>query len=261
MLGFLFFTEASFSAPAIHLLTSNIDATLAVARKYKATVFIAGFGDSGQYKNVEEAERALNVRAIELDRRYGEGNWLAVYGGDTYIKDAPNVSHLLKFLHEKHHTPVLSIRTYGNSKHEVDDFVDYYQETYTMVNVKPQNPSHGDETQIEVERFYGGHYRPNDPAYASLEGELTGPSRIYLSEPFTGGDAPLLKEMIVIGGNSITLEEAKFIQEKKIPITYIKAEAKYPKEGLPFGLVDQWFSKNPSPNCYRELVESFIPQK
>jgi hypothetical protein len=189
--------------------------------KYKATVLILGHGSKGQIADVPRTLRAVDGVADSLDREYGRGRWLAVFGGDPFNREAPDVAHVVKHLQERRGAPTLAIqsdqiREWGG----VDSHLDFVHYVPT---------SHRDGKII-----WGG----------SLDGRAVGPTATYLGPGFVKGKKAPLKRVIAVGGGSTTLQEVQLAKQLNVPITYVRSRARNAEEAGPYGAVDAWALTN-----------------
>lgn len=122
-----------------------------------ATYLFVGNGAKLQYKDMEGVKVALDKALAPLEDLHGPGRWLAVYGGDTFIQDAPDLGAAMHFLKNKYNPPLLAVQGWD----ETDSFVDYVW----------RYPDEQDSTGRTV---YGG----------VVEGQLVGGSKVYLGQQF-----------------------------------------------------------------------------
>lgn len=195
--------------------------TLKVVDSYKASILILGFGSKGQYKDPEAAEMVLDKVADQLDAEYGKGRWLAVFGGDPYKADAPDVASLVRYLQEQRSVPVLALQSdevkeWGG----VDQHLDYVHYVPTTTDASSQI-------------VWGGF----------LDGKPAGPTAAYLGDDFIGGKNPRLKGVVAVGGGEIAGQEAIYAKQHGIPLHYVRAEARFEVAGGKFGAIDGMLSR------------------
>merc|ERR1712227_600629 len=89
--------------------------------KMKAAYLFIGNGQKYQYQDMKEVERKLSIFLDTITNKHGNGSWLAVYGGDSYIPDKPDLGTVMAFVKNKYNVPILSIQGWP----EIDNFVDY----------------------------------------------------------------------------------------------------------------------------------------
>ncbi|MBS2035220.1 hypothetical protein JST97_09535 [bacterium] len=190
--------------------------TLRAVDRFRGAVLVLGFGNKGQYKDPAGAKLALDQLADQFDAQYGKGRWLAVFGGDAYKQDAPDVAHLVRHLQEQRAVPALAIQSdkvkeWGGVDKQID-LVHYVPTTL------------GADGKI----VWGGF----------VEGKPVGPTAAYLGEDFIGGQSPRLKAVVAVGGGEIAGQEAVYARQHGIPVHYVRAEARYEVPGGRFGAID-----------------------
>ncbi|MBT9588332.1 hypothetical protein IV102_33650 [bacterium] len=198
--------------------------TLKTVDSYKASILVLGFGSKGQYKDPEAAEMALDKVADQLDAEYGKGKWLAVFGGDSYKADAPDVASMVKHLQEQRSVPVLALQSdkvkeWGG----VDKHLDYVHYVPTTII-----DSTGPDGTVTSKVAWGGF----------IDGKPVGPTAAYLGDDFVGGKNPRLKGVVAVGGGEIAGQEAVYAKQHGVPVHYIRAEAKFDVPGGKFGAID-----------------------
>lgn len=207
--------NAALPAAGAKELTSWKD-TLATVDRFKASVLVVGFGSKAQYKDPEAAQRELDKIADQFDAEHGKGKWLAVFGGDPYKAEAPDVACMIKYLQDHRSVPVLALQSdkvkeWGG----VDPHLDYVHYLPTTT---------GPDGKI----VWGGF----------LDGKPAGPTAGYLGEDFIGGKNPRLKAMVAIGGGEIAGQEAGYARQHGVPLHYIRAEARFDTPGGKYGAID-----------------------
>ena len=126
-------------------------------KRIETAYLFIGNGPKLQYKDMSQVEEKLQPIVDNLQCMYGQGNWLAVYGGDTFVKENPDLGAVMALLKNKYKVPILSVQGWP----EVDDFVDY-----TLM--------YDGEKDLNGRIVYGG-----------LDGEkLLGGTKIYLGHEF-----------------------------------------------------------------------------
>jgi len=198
--------------------------TLREVDRFKGSVLILGFGSKGQYREPEAAKQALDVLADGFDAEFGKGRWLAVFGGDPYKAEAPDVAHMLRHLQETRAVTVLALQSdkvkeWGGVDKELD--LVHYVPTTTV-------PSTGPDGSVTQKICWGGF----------LDGKPVGPTAAYLGEDFIGGKNPRLKGVVAIGGGEIAGQEALYARQNGVPLHYIKAEARFEVPGGKYGAID-----------------------
>lgn len=192
---------------------SHPEEVVSFISKHSHAVLFVGFGKHLQYKDPEEFQQKLDRYAENLNSRYGRGRWIAIYGGDQFDLERPDIAHAMMYLHQAHHVKILSISNDIIADKPIPEFVTAYHFTPTV--------------KSDDKIIWGG----------LLNGELVGPSRIYLG---THSNTPVINSVVSIGGGQTALQELKHAQLLKIPITYIKATPRFGSESDPFGPVDTW---------------------
>ena len=116
-----------------------------------------GNGAKLQYDNMEKVKTVLGPVIEDLDRIHGAGQWLAVYGGDTWVEDSPDLGACMHWVKQVYKPYIMAVQ--GWKEH--DEFVDYvfiYEE----------------EKDDEGKTLYGG----------VQDGKLLGGSKVYLGAEF-----------------------------------------------------------------------------
>lgn len=190
--------------------------TLRQVDKFKGAFLILGFGSKGQYQDPEAAKHALDRQADQFDAEYGKGRWLAVFGGDPYKADAPDVAHLVRHLQETRAVTVMALQSdkvkeWGGVDKEID-----------LVHYVPTT------TGADGKIVWGGF----------VDGKPAGPTAAYLGEDFIGGQNPRLKGVVAVGGGEIAGQEAQYARQHGIPVHYIRAEARFDVPGGKYGAID-----------------------
>jgi len=159
--------------------------------KMKAAYLFIGNGQKYQYQDMKEVERKLSIFLDTITNKHGNGSWLAVYGGDSYIPDKPDLGTVMAFVKNKYNVPILSIQGWP----EIDNFVDY---TWMYKAEKDEN-----------ERIlYGG----------VTKGSLFGGTKIYLGDEFR----QILNGVINLDARGrVGKAEIVFAQEMKLNVVNI----------------------------------------
>lgn len=199
----------------------------------KAAVLFLGHGAKGQYADLYDVRSSVDVIVQRLDRTYGSGGWVAVFGGDNYNPEKPDVAYVLKYLKEKHGTKLFAVQSdivvpWGG----VDSHVDYVH--YVPTDQAPVLDAAGNAViengKAKMTTFWGGF----------AGGEAKGPTKFYLGRAFTEGAHPVLKEVVAIGSGPIGKQEALYARARGIPLTVARAETKHPEVNGKYGPLDDW---------------------
>ena len=170
----------------------------------------------------------------QFDAKYGNGKWVAVFGGDNFNAEKPDIAYAMKYLSEKHSVPVFAIQSdvvipWGG----VDAYVNYVHYVPT-VHVPALdvlgNPELDEAGKAKTKIHWGGF----------IDGKPAGPTGVYLGYQFVGGPKPVLKEVVAIGSGPIGAAEVKYASSLGVPVTYLRTEARFPDVNGPFGSLDQW---------------------
>ena len=132
---------------------SNIVTKLNISAVY---LFI-GNGAKLQYDNMEKVKSILGPVVEDLDRNHGARKWLAVYGGDTWVEDSPDLGACMYWVKHVYKPHVMSVQ--GWEEH--DEFVDYVYR-------------YEEKKDAQGRTLYGG----------VSDGELVGGSQVYLGSEF-----------------------------------------------------------------------------
>ncbi|KAK3240330.1 hypothetical protein CYMTET_49820 [Cymbomonas tetramitiformis] len=191
---------------------------------YSQVVLFVGFGARAQFNDVEKVYAGIvphldHIEATCTDHMSSE--WLAVYGGDVAIPDQPDLGMLMKLVAERRPRAKLLVVQSWNT---LDTFVDF------VVPI-PQEYSTG--TDGKRQQLWGG----------LNGGEPVAATRVYLGPPIIDR----LSSMIVAGGGRIALEEVQYATQMKVPIVYLRAEARHTGAYGTYGPVHDWVEgqKNP----------------
>ena len=176
---------------------------------------MVGYGSKCQLQDVEQAKAGADRVLAHLNEQFGAGKWMAVFGGDSYNEEKPDIAVICKHIQDQG-VPLLAIQCskvdeeWGGVDWPTDlDAVHYY----------PTDLS--DEQAV----LWGGR---------TSDGKLVGGTRIYLGEMV---DAGLTKAMCAFGGGKIAAEEAAVAADKGLPVIYCPLPCKFPDSGAqtPFG--------------------------
>jgi hypothetical protein len=94
--------------------------------KFKAAILFLGHGSKSQFGNMGNVQVALDATVSRLNAQYGVGGWVAMYGGDGFNPEKPDIGAVMNYLKQAHHIPVLAIQSdvvigWGG----IDKWIDY----------------------------------------------------------------------------------------------------------------------------------------
>jgi hypothetical protein len=210
---------------------------MTTARKYKAGILFLGHGSKGQFKDVAATLKEIDRTVAELDKQYGKGQWFAVFGGDGFNAEKPDIAHVMKHLKDAHGVPIMAIQSdvvvgWGG----VDKYIDYVH--YVPTHQIPQFDASGAPVMD------GGKQKTKIHWVGLIDGVPKGPTATYLGAGFVDGANPILKGVVVAGGGPITLDEVRYAHDHGVPVHYIRAESKFPEVNGQYGSVDDWAGKS-----------------
>ena len=168
-------------------------------KKYNI-VLIVGHGSKNQYKRdkLKELKSCLKNDIKYLNDEYSK-NWIAIYGGDNYNEETPDIGYIINILNKENvKTATVQSKYCEENKWYVDKYIDFVYYTNTTYN-------------IDNNIIWGGFYNGN-PA---------GPTKIYLEEFINLG---ILKKVYAIGGGKISKEEVQYALNNNIDIIYRRFE-------------------------------------
>jgi hypothetical protein len=202
-------------------------------KTYSNGVLFLGHGSKGQFKDLRKVFDDID-RVVERENElYGKGKWLAVFGGDGYNPDSPDIAHVLKYLKERHDIPVLAIQSdvvigWGG----VDKYIDYvrYIPTTSVSVVDEGGKPVLENGKMKMRTVWGGF----------LDGKPAGPTGTYLGPEFLAGKRPFLREVVAFGGGPIALQEAQYAYKNGVPVRYIRTEVRFPEVNGPYGSLENW---------------------
>ena len=206
-----------------------------VMKGYSAAILFFGHGSKSQFANTEDVLSKVDRVTQELNSIYGKGRWVAVFGGDSYNPEKPDIGAVMKHLKESSKAPILAIQSdvviqWGG----VDKHIDYvhYVPTTQIPELGLDDKQIISEGKPKMKIVWGGF----------VNGKPAGPTAVYLGAKLVSGADPLIKGVISIGGGPIALEEVKYASKKGIPVKYIKAEARFPEVNGKYGPIDEWLN-------------------
>ena len=137
----------------------SIEEVLSIINKLGLTgvyLFI-GNGANLQYKDMNQVKDGLKPLLAQIEWQHGTGGWLAVYGGDTWVEEKPDLGACMHWIKEVYKPTVLAVQGWE----ERDQFVDYVYR-------------YEEETDETGRLLYGG----------VRNGRLIGGSKVYLGNQF-----------------------------------------------------------------------------
>jgi hypothetical protein len=185
--------------------------SLTIYDRFKARYLVCGHGAKAQFADLELVQKQLSAIKAYLDGLHGDGDWLAVFGGDPYKPEKPDVAFVTKSLSDKG-VRMFAMQSDGvRDEMPVDRYVDY---VYYC-------PTDRDE---KGDIRWGG---------VSKSGEPVGPTRVYLGKVL----GPRLDGILSFGGGAVAEQEKDLASRMGIRIFYAPAMAKFPQGNYPFGLI------------------------
>jgi len=224
--------HAQFAVGAPQVLGSE-EELLTTTHKYKGVFLFLGHGSKSQYGNTQATLQEVDAIVQNLNATYGPGNWLAVFGGDSFNADKPDIALVMKHLKTVHHVPIMAIQSdvvipWGG----VDQHIDYvrYVPTHRVPALDAAGRPIIEQGKPKMNVHWGG----------LIDGQPRGPSAVYLGQEFIGGSKPVLTGVYALGGGPIALQEAHYAHDKGIPVTYVRLQTRFPEVNGPYGSLDQW---------------------
>lgn len=221
----------------------NFESALKRIRHYGGNaILFLGHGSKGQLGDLNQVNADVEKVVESIDRRYGTGNWTAIFGGDNYSQDTPDIGYIVHRLKKNHRILTIAIQaskvrdSYGG----VDDHLDYvyYYPTQTKVVIA--------DNVVKEKTLWGG----------VDEGDPVGATKFYLGPQIRSGKA--LKGVVAFGGGPIAMQELTYALRESVPITYIQTKAKHYDQGAPFGVLDEWMMSLCKSGMLSNSVESII---
>lgn len=186
---------------------------------YNAAYLFLGHGSSNQIKDIGAAMRHMDLIIEELNKKYGEKKWLAIYGGDHANPEKPDIGLLMQYLSQKGVDTMAIQSDYVIKVWDapLDDFVShklYYPADFQVDQVK-----------------WGGVDPPD---------HLRGATKYYLSDEMIQN--PKFKGLMVFGGGLIAKQEVHYAVKKWVPVHYIPTAVRnQTDESGEFGQVHELF--------------------
>jgi len=178
-------------------------------------------------------QRQIDQTVRQEDLKYGKGKWAALFSGDTYDPNEPDIAHVLKYLNDRYHIPVISIQS--DAIPEVDRFVKYvrFVPTVRVPVVDAQGHQVIENGKPKSRIHYGG----------LIDGKPKGPTEVYLGDDLISGKNPILEDVIAESGGPVTLQEVQYAYAHGLHITYNRAETRFPQVNGRYGQVDDWITQ------------------
>jgi len=191
------------------------DELLAYMQQFNAVVLFGGHGSAGQFGDLAECDRIVDIVVRNLDSLFG-ANWLVLYGGEPYQDGVDTIAYPVRRLHKQHGKPVLAVQCDFFGKdilapssaerfEHLEDGALYQYKTRQHLNRRTQ----------KKEIQFGGYDR---------KGNLIGASKVWFSEELRTAGFPTCQ--VLIGGGPICADEADFSTKHGIPIFYARARKK-----------------------------------
>ena len=133
----------------VRILISKLDIS--------AVYLFIGNGAKLQYSNMDKVKTVLAPTLEHLDRKHGAGGWLAVYGGDIWVADNPDLGACMQWVKQEYKPYIMAVQGWE----KCDNFVDYVYK-------------YEEDKDGQGRTLYGG----------LKEGQLVGGSKVYLGEEF-----------------------------------------------------------------------------
>jgi hypothetical protein len=201
-------------------------------------LLLVGAGSKGQYANVDETRKHVDIACDLLDKKFGMRKWATIYGGDPLNEAKPDIALIARHIQTKFRSPLIAI-TSDKVRDEwggVDKHVDYVHYCSTQLDAKG-------------EVVWAGW---------SEDGGLLGASEIYWSQNEhddrvrPASSCGMINAVMAVGGGMIALQDVQYAVLNKIPVALVKAKAKFPdsvwstacdeeaKRGSDYGPVVDW---------------------
>ncbi len=233
---------------------SNHTEYLQIIRSYLGGFLFVGHGNKGQFKDIPNTLTLVDRLVTDYDKVYGKGKWLAVFGGDKFDPKKPNISHVLKHLHDRHGVPVLAVHSdIVIQMGGVDAYIDYVY--YIPTVTKPVRDNSGAQVTEQGAPKTKTHWA------GLINGFPKGATEFYLGDELLLGENPWLKGIVAAGGGPIGLEEARYGYSNGVPLYYIRSKAKYTKVNGPYGSIDSWISDLLANESKDQCPHSLSPRK
>jgi hypothetical protein len=193
----------------------DMEELLAYMQQFKAVILFNGHGSAGQYGDLAECDRIVDIIVRNVDGLVGT-NWLVLYGGEPWKEGMDTIAYPIRRLRRKHGKTVLAVQCdfYGKYILAPSDTDQYAHLENGAVYQYPTTHHLDRRTKKRVIQF-GGYDR---------KGRLTGGSSVWFSEELRNAGFP--NGHVLIGGGPIAADEADFCTKNDIPILYARARKK-----------------------------------
>eukprot|EP00092_Neocalanus_flemingeri_P102467 GFUD01131067.1.p1 GENE.GFUD01131067.1~~GFUD01131067.1.p1 ORF type:complete len:186 (-),score=72.08 GFUD01131067.1:200-757(-) len=157
-----------------------------------AVYLFIGNGAKLQYASMSKVKTVLAPTIDHLNCKHGAGRWLAVYGGDTWVEDKPDLGACMHWVKQEYNPPMVAVQGWE----ECDKFVDYVYK-------------YEEEKDVQGRTMYGG----------VKEGALVGGTKVYLGEQFRG----LLTGIVNIDARGrVGTQELQFARQVGVEILQVE---------------------------------------
>jgi len=191
------------------------DELLAYMQQFNAVVLFGGHGAAGQFGDLVECDRIVDVVARNLDSLFG-ANWLVLYGGEPYQDGVDTIANPVRRLHKVHGKTVLACQCDFFGKDILGpSSVERYEQLEDGALYQYKTRQHLNRRTQKKEIQFGGYDR---------KGNLVGASEVWFSDELRNAGFPTCH--VLIGGGPICVDEADFSTKNGIPVFYARARKK-----------------------------------
>jgi len=198
----------------------------ATIKRFTGRVVFVGHGSKSQYGDIFKVTSSVDRMVEKYNKKYGVGQWIAMFGGDSYNEGKPDIAFAMKYLKLKYSIPLFAaqsdvVKEWGG----VDKHIDFI--SWVPTTTVPQVDSAGkpivdDNGKIKTQIVWGGF----------RNGQAVGPTSVLLA---TGNDQ-IATDIVALGGGPVAAEEFHFAQmSMNLPYEYIPLETKFPEVNGIFG--------------------------
>lgn len=186
-------------------------------------VFVVGHGSKSQIADVDLSFKKVDQIVQEFDQKFG-GRWNVVYGGDPFQENAPDVSHIMHYLHKKHGKRIFAVQIEDAIKYGVPTFVD--KVFYVPSSKIPTLDAHG---KVVMEN--------GKAKLKSLWGGVLGGEPVSSTAYLLAYDSPV-SHIVAFGGGPIATQEFLYACKRQMPAIYVRTLAKHQAVNGPFGQLE-----------------------